>query len=89
MPLLRRGVNIFLAIFSQWAYDGAMPNETQPQPAVALWEAYDEDDYYLGDDDGGDGDDDADFTDCAQGRDGSCGKAGSEECDFECPFNRS
>jgi hypothetical protein len=23
--------------------------------------------------------------DCAMGRDGQCDKAGSEECDFECP----
>jgi hypothetical protein len=24
--------------------------------------------------------------DCGMGRDGLCGKAGSEECDFECPY---
>lgn len=24
--------------------------------------------------------------DCGMDRDGLCGKAGSEECDFECPF---
>jgi len=26
--------------------------------------------------------------DCAMDRNGYCGKAGSEECEFECPFNR-
>ena len=25
-------------------------------------------------------------SDCAMDRNGLCGKAGSEECDFECPF---
>lgn len=30
-----------------------------------------------------DGDDD---DDCAMMPDGQCGKAGSEECDFECPI---
>jgi hypothetical protein len=29
--------------------------------------------------------DECDF-DCHMDRDGSCGKAGSEECDFECPY---
>jgi hypothetical protein len=27
--------------------------------------------------------------DCHLGRDGICGKAGSEECDFECPYRRT
>lgn len=27
-----------------------------------------------------------DQFDCGMGRDGLCGKAGSEECDFECPY---
>lgn len=30
--------------------------------------------------------DEDEFLDCAMGRDGQCGKAGSEECDFECPI---
>jgi hypothetical protein len=25
---------------------------------------------------------------CGMGRDGLCSKAGSEECDWECPFSR-
>jgi hypothetical protein len=25
--------------------------------------------------------------DCAMDRNGYCGKAGSEECEFECPYN--
>lgn len=25
---------------------------------------------------------------CSMGRDGLCGQAGSEYCDFECPFSR-
>ena len=27
-----------------------------------------------------------DYFDCAMDRRGSCGKAGSEECEFECPY---
>ena len=27
-----------------------------------------------------------DEFDCHMGRDGLCGKAGSEECEFECPY---
>ncbi len=27
-----------------------------------------------------------DYFDCAMDRTGACGKAGSEECDFECPY---
>lgn len=27
------------------------------------------------------------IANCSMGRDGLCGKAGSEECDFECPFS--
>ena len=26
--------------------------------------------------------------DCGMGADGQCGKAGSEECDWECPYGR-
>lgn len=29
---------------------------------------------------------DGDYLDCHMGPDGLCGKAGSEECDFECPY---
>ena len=32
-------------------------------------------------------DDDLEF-DCHRGPDGSCGLAGTEECDWECPYNR-
>lgn len=31
-------------------------------------------------------DDEFEF-DCGMDRNGVCGKAGSEECEFECPFN--
>lgn len=27
------------------------------------------------------------FSDCALGPDGQCGKAGSEECDWDCPYS--
>jgi hypothetical protein len=30
--------------------------------------------------------DEEEFLDCAMDRHGACGKAGSEECDFECPY---
>ena len=33
-------------------------------------------------------DDDEDEFDCHMGRDGSCGLAGTEECDWECPYSR-
>jgi hypothetical protein len=39
------------------------------------------------DDNDYDGDDD--MFDCSLGRDGQCGKAGSEECEFECPMRDS
>lgn len=29
-----------------------------------------------------------DEFDCHRGRDGSCGLAGTEECEFDCPYNR-
>lgn len=29
-----------------------------------------------------------DFFDCLMMRDGSCGAAGSEDCEFECPYRR-
>ncbi len=32
--------------------------------------------------------DEEETFDCHLGRDGVCGKAGSEECDFECPYRR-
>ena len=36
-----------------------------------------------------DGDDDEEeYFDCARDRQGYCGKAGSEECEFDCPYNR-
>ena len=28
------------------------------------------------------------IANCSMGRNGLCGKAGSEECDWECPFSR-
>lgn len=34
-------------------------------------------------------DDDDEEFDCHMGRDGSCGLAGSEECDWECPVQRT
>ena len=37
------------------------------------------------DDDAHEGDDDWDELLCSMGRDGQCGQAGSEYCDFECP----
>jgi len=33
-----------------------------------------------------DEDDDPSDFDCGKDRNGNCGKAGSEECDFECPY---
>jgi hypothetical protein len=41
--------------------------------------------YHLGPDDDF-GEDEDDYFDCAMGPDGYCGKAGSEECDWECPY---
>ncbi|HVB59133.1 MAG TPA: hypothetical protein VNE63_22220 [Candidatus Acidoferrales bacterium] len=32
--------------------------------------------------------DEDEYVDCAMDCCGLCGKAGSEECEFECPFNR-
>ena len=47
-------------------------------------------------DDGPEDDDDGDYDpedefefDCHLGPDGQCGKAGSEECDWECPMRNS
>jgi hypothetical protein len=40
------------------------------------------------DDEGDPNEDDFEF-DCHLGRDGQCGKAGSEECDFEYPMRDS
>ena len=34
------------------------------------------------------GDDEEDFFDCYMGPSGSCGAAGSEQCEFECPYRR-
>lgn len=42
---------------------------------------YEEDDEYLEDED-------EEFFDCGLMPDGGCSKAGSEECDWECPFSR-
>jgi len=40
--------------------------------------------YELDDDE----EDEFESFDCAMDREGYCGKAGSEECDFECPYKR-
>jgi hypothetical protein len=32
-------------------------------------------------------DDYPEYVDCHLDRHGNCGKAGSEECEFECPYN--
>jgi hypothetical protein len=46
---------------------------------MPAWDCYDDEDD--GDDDG------SEFEfDCARDQHGFCGKAGSEECDFECPY---
>jgi hypothetical protein len=42
--------------------------------------AFDDDDEFA------DADDLDDEFDCGMDRDGNCGKAGSEECDWECPY---
>jgi len=34
-------------------------------------------------------DEDDDTFDCMMGPDGQCGKAGSEECEFDCPTMRA
>ena len=41
--------------------------------------------YFEDEDDEGDFEDEWEF-DCHMGRDGLCGAAGSEECEFECPY---
>ena len=38
------------------------------------------------DDDCGEFDEGESFEDCHMDRTGACGKAGSEECEFECPY---
>lgn len=42
------------------------------------------------DDDWEEGDEEDEFEsfDCHMDRQGYCGKAGSEECEFSCPYNR-
>lgn len=40
------------------------------------------------DDEGDAEEDEFESFDCHRDRQGYCGKAGSEECEFECPFNR-
>lgn len=35
-----------------------------------------------------DEEDEFESFDCHRDRHGYCGKAGSEECEFECPYNR-
>ena len=52
---------------------------------------YDDDhrfDYMDYDDDAAD-EDDPDWFECGLGPDGQCSKAGSEECDFNCPYRDS
>lgn len=44
------------------------------------FEDYDPDDWET--------EDEFESFDCAMDRHGYCGKAGSEECEFECPYNR-
>lgn len=41
----------------------------------------------ISDDDGLE-DDEEEYFDCAMDQDGGCGKAGSEECDWECPYEK-
>ena len=43
-------------------------------------------DGYPYDEEGPDEDDPYEALDCAMDRQGNCGKAGSEECDWECPY---
>ncbi len=41
------------------------------------------------DDDGLEGEDEEEeYMDCAMDRDGGCGLAGTEQCDFECPYEK-
>lgn len=49
----------------------------------APWEFAEDEDF-----DTFDGESDDSEFDCAMDRDGNCGMAGSEECDFECPYNQ-
>ena len=54
-------------------------NDDRPDDADLPWLT--EDDSYDHDDD-----DPWETFDCHMDRDGYCGKAGSEECEFECPY---
>ena len=42
-------------------------------------------DFYVDDPD----EDEFESFDCAMDRNGHCGKAGSEQCDWECPYQRA
>ena len=37
----------------------------------------------------GEEEDEFEYFDCHMDKHGACGKAGSEECEFECPYRRS
>lgn len=50
---------------------------------------YDHDDDYPYDDEDNEPDDPYENFDCHMDSRGSCGKAGSEECEFECPYRRT
>ena len=63
-----------------WPIPRATPSEQLPDPLEVFY----------GDDDGGDehgDDDDAEFE-CGQMPDGTCFLAGSEWCDWDCPYSR-
>lgn len=57
-----------------------------PYPTWPLHAVMQDDDRF--DDFDLDDEDDEDFIDCMMGPDGFCGKAGSEECEFDCPVMR-
>jgi hypothetical protein len=60
----------------EMSYDGAYENDYPPFNDI-----YDEG--YRDDDDF----DEEEEFDCGMDRSGYCGKAGSEECDWECPYS--
>ena len=64
---------------SQYAAPLATAATNEPVPTSASDDGYpyDEEDF-----------DDGDDFDCHRGPDGSCGLAGTEECDWECPYGR-
>lgn len=59
------------ARFEKWFWTGAGPDEGG---------YYDDFEDFLAEDDK------EEYFDCYMGADGSCGLAGTEECDFECPY---